>query len=102
VDFVVRPPGTGFCSIITFAQDVQDELRRLDEADCFAMQDGLRVEIYDEAGAARIVRKILVDRVRALRQPGALSKRPPRKAMTKRAAVDRHASDGAGFVDVSA
>jgi hypothetical protein len=85
----------GFFVVIAFAPDVQDELCRLDEGDSLAVQGSLRVEVYEKDGATRVCRKIIADRILALRQPGALSKRPPRRsaAPTKRRPAEHDSAD---------
>jgi hypothetical protein len=86
----------GFWSVVAFAPDVQDELCRLDEGDSLAVQGALRVELFERDGATRVCRKIIADRILALRQPGALSKRPPRRsAMTTRKPAEH--DDGGAF-----
>lgn len=91
---------SGFWSIIGFHSDVMDELCRLDANDRLAAWGALHVELFDKDGAPRICRKIVADRVLALRPAGAL-KGAPRRAMTtkKKKAIDRYddadAFDGA-------
>ncbi|PPD25001.1 MAG: hypothetical protein CTY30_00850 [Methylocystis sp.] len=89
---------SGFWSVVAFHADVMDELTRLDANDRLAAWGALHVELFDKDGAPRICRKIVVDRVLALRPAGAL-KGAPRRSAAKRATVDRHASDGADVVD---
>jgi hypothetical protein len=84
---------SGWWTIVAFHGDVMDELTRLDANDRLAAWGALHIELYERDGATRVCRKVIVDRVLALRQPGALKGAPRRSAMTKRKPAEHADAD---------
>jgi hypothetical protein len=91
--FATLVDDSGFWSIVAFHGDVMDELTRLDANDRLAAWGELHVEVRDQEGAPRIVRKVIVDRIIALRPAGALKGAPRRSATTKRKLAEHNGAD---------
>jgi single-stranded DNA-binding protein len=74
-----------FWSVLAFGTTAGDELLRLAVGERVAIQGGMKLEIFEKDGQARISRTIFADHAMALRQPPKERKSKPPAAGSKAA-----------------
>jgi single-stranded DNA-binding protein len=86
--------GSDFWSVLAFGDTAGAELLRLAIGERCSIQGGLKIEIFEKDGQARISRTIFADHVMALRQPP--KERKPKAPPISKAAPDATPDTEAG------
>jgi single-stranded DNA-binding protein len=84
-----------FWSVLAFGTTAGEELLRLAVGERVTIQGGLKLELFEKDGQARISRTIFVDHAMALRQP-------PKERKPKAAAPERPPLERSNIVPASA